>query len=126
MKKDRIIYWTTTGIIATVMLYSIISFTFYETAMYPEGAFTHLQLPAYFKYELTIAKALGIIALLIPGIPVRIKEFAYFGFGLTLISATVAHTAVGDPWYNIIDPAIFLGILIVSWYYWHKRIPQNR
>src|SRR4249920_2521112 len=37
------------------------------------------------------AKILGVLALLIPSIPARIKEFAYFGFGITLISASIAH-----------------------------------
>ena len=120
MKKYRLIYWIATSLIAGVMAFSIVSFTFMETAMYPEGAFRHLGLPAYFKIELTIAKILGLAALLVPGIPVRLKEFAYAGFAITLISASIAHLAVGDPFYNILDPLIFLGILYVSWHYWLK------
>ena len=120
MKKDRIIYWTSTGITATVMTYSIISFTFYEHAIYPEGAFQHLHLPAWFKVELTIAKILGVLALLIPAIPFKIKEFAYFGFAITLVSAVIAHSVVSDKFYNIMDPMIFLCILIVSYLYFLK------
>ena len=86
MRRDKIIYWITTGIVAFVMLFSIISFTFLDHAIYPEGAFQHLHLPGYLKVELTIAKTLGLFALLIPSIPSKIKEFAYFGFAITLIS----------------------------------------
>ncbi|MDF2193531.1 DoxX family protein [Paraflavitalea sp. CAU 1676] len=120
MKKNLLIYWIATGVIAGVMVFSIISFTFMEKAIYPDGAFRHLELPAYIKIELTVAKALGLIALLIPGIPPRWKEFAYAGFAITLISASIAHLAIGDPLYNIIDPLVFLAILYVSWLYWHK------
>jgi hypothetical protein len=45
----------------------------------PEGAFVHPGLPGWFKAELTTAKILGVLALLIPSIPVKLKEFAYSG-----------------------------------------------
>ena len=88
--------------------------------MYPEGAFNHLGLPPYFKIEITIAKILGLLALLIPGIPSKIKEFAYFGFGITLLSASIAHFSTGDSFLYIIDPLLFLGCLIVSYLYWNR------
>lgn len=117
MKKDRIIYRTSTGIIAFVMLFSIISFTFFDHFIYPEGAFQHLHLPGYFKVELTTAKTLGLLALLIPSIPFKIKEFAYFGFAITLTSAVIAHSSIGDKWYNIVDPLGFLVVLAISYRY---------
>ena len=117
MKKDRFIYRIATGIIIVVMLYSIFSFTLFDHAIYPEGAFQHLRLPRYFQAELTIAKILGVLALLIPAIPFKIKEFAYFGFGITLVSAIIAHSSVGDKWYNIADPSGFLIVLIISYIY---------
>ena len=127
MKKNKIIYRTSTGIIAAVMTYSIISFTFYDHAIYPEGAFQHLHLPAWFKAELTIAKVLGVLAMLIPAIPFKIKEFAYFGFAITLVSAVIAHAATGDKFYNMMDPMIFLCILIVSYLYFLKlRTPARQ
>jgi len=117
MKKDRIIYRATTGIIAFVMLFSIISFTFFDHFIYPEGAFQHLRLPGYFKVELTTAKTLGLLALLIPSVPFKIKEFAYFGFAITLTSAVIAHSSIGDKWYNIVDPLGFLVVLAISYRY---------
>ena len=59
-----------------------------------ERPFPHLGLPDYLRIELTIAKALGVLALLIPAVPRKVKEFAYFGFGITLISASIAHFSV--------------------------------
>jgi hypothetical protein len=101
MKKDKIIYWTATGIVVAIMLWSAFNFSFNKEM---KGAFAHLGLPNWFRIELTVAKILGALALLIPAIPNRIKEFAYCGFAITLISA----------------PLLFLGILIVSYFYYYK------
>ncbi len=125
MRKDRIIYWTSTLIVCSVMVFSVISFTFFDNYIYPEGAFTHLGLPLYFKVELTIAKTLGVLALLIPNVPTKIKEFAYFGFGITLASASIAHFSTGDGLLYIIDPSLFLVVLIVSYLYFNK-IKSNK
>jgi hypothetical protein len=122
-RRDRIVYWTTTAIECAVMVFSIVNFTFIDRFPFPEGAFVHLGLPNYFRAEITVAKALGVLALLVPGVPTKIKEFAYFGFGITLISASIAHFATGDARISvlfIIDPLIFLGLLIVSYFYFNK------
>ena len=97
--REKLIYRTTTGIVCAVMVFSIINFIFNDHFPFPngpEGAFVHLGLPHYFKIELTTAKILGLLALLIPSVPFKIKEFAYFGFGITLLSASIAHFARGD------------------------------
>ena len=122
-RRERIIYWITTGIVCAVMIFSIVNFTFIDRFPFPEGAFVHLGLPNYFRAEITVAKALGVLALLVPGVPTKIKEFAYFGFGITLISASIAHFATGDARISvlfIIDPLIFLVFLAVSYFYFGK------
>jgi hypothetical protein len=121
MKKDKIIYWATTGIISSVMLLSAYYFCFSEEA---KGAFVHLGFPNYFRIELTVAKTLGGLALLIPAVPTRIKELAYFGIAITIASAIIAHAASGDGISHIIDPMIILGILIVSYVFHRKRTPR--
>ncbi|HYT66247.1 MAG TPA: DoxX family protein [Vicinamibacterales bacterium] len=124
--RERIIHRTATGIVLAVMVFSIINFIFNDHFPFPngpEGAFIHLGLPHYFKIELTTAKILGVLALLIPSIPFKIKEFAYFGFGITLVSAAIAHFSRGDARLSVlfvIDPLIFLGILLVSYFYFEK------
>ncbi len=42
MKKDKIIYWTTSGIIAAIMLWSAYNFSFNEEM---KRGFAHLGLP---------------------------------------------------------------------------------
>ena len=114
------VYWATTGIVCSVMVFSAINFNLSNPLGPMKGAFTHLGFPNYFKIELTVAKILGVLALLIPNIPPKIKEFAYFGFAITLVSASIAHFSSGDGILFIIDPLIFLGVLIVSYLYFRK------
>jgi hypothetical protein len=131
LARDRRIYWTSTGIVSLVMAFSIFNFVFNDHFPFPngkEGAFVHLGLPHYFKIELTVAKILGLLALLVPGVPSRLKEFAYFGFALTLVSASIAHCAVGDARLSVLfvlDPLLFLGVLAVSYAYFHRLLPAR-
>ena len=97
VKKDEVIYWTSTGIVFAIMLWSGLNFAF-NPAM--KGAF----------------------ALLLPGIPRWIKSFAYSGFAITLVSASVAHLSSGDPLTYVIGHSMFLVSLIISDLYYHKRI----
>ena len=55
----------------------------------------HLGFPDYFRVELSWAKLLGVVLLLAP-VAARLKEWAYAGFAITLVSALIAHLAVGD------------------------------
>ena len=98
------------------------SFTAYAQLRLPQvaEAFTHLGFPAYFRVELSWAKLLGVVLLLAP-VPARLKEWAYAGFGIVLVSASVAHASAGDPLLNVLEPLGFLGILLVSNWSWHKR-----
>ena len=101
------------------MLGSAFNFAF-NPAM--KGAFAHFGLPNWFRAELTVAKFLGAFALLIPRIPPWIKDFAYAGFAITLISASIAHLSSGDPIFYEIGHAVFFISLVVSYSYYHKRI----
>src|SRR5437016_14011986 len=115
MKRARALYWTTTSIVCAVMVFSAINFNLKNPVGPMKGAFAHLGFPDYFRIELTVAKALGVFALLTPGIPAKAREFAYAGFAITLISASVAHFSVGDPFPFVIDPLLFLAALLVSY-----------
>ena len=81
MKKDKIIYWVSTGLISAMMLFSAYA---YFTSSQISEAFKHLGFPDFFRVELGSAKLLGALVLLIPQIPVKIKEWAYAGFGIVL------------------------------------------
>jgi len=112
MKKDKIIYWSATGAITLIMIFSM--FKMY-TPIYE-----HLGFPKYFRTELLIAKILGLIVLLLPKAPSILKEWAYAGFSIVLISASIAHFNSGDTIINAIEPYIWLVILAISNLYMHK------
>jgi len=117
MKKNNVIYWISTVIVSLMMLFSAY---LYLTSDEVKAAFVHLGFPSYFRVELAIAKLLGAIILLVPAVPIRLKEFAYFGFAVTFISAFIAHTSSGDPGKIAAGPLIFLAVLIVSFIYFLK------
>jgi hypothetical protein len=84
------------------------------------AAFKHLGFPDFFRVELAIAKITGVIVLLVPVFSGKIKQWAYAGFGITFISAALAHYIANDPATNIAMPLIFLAILITSNIYYSK------
>lgn len=119
MKGLTITYWTTTTLISLMMLFS--------GAMYfasPDVAkgFKLIGFPDFFRVELGIAKLIGAIILLAPVFP-RLKEWAYFGFFLTFVSAIIAHLSVGDT--NIV-PIIVAILLLATSYVTYHRIAQRK
>ena len=83
-------------------------------------AFNHLGFPDYFRIELAIAKFVGVSLLLLPLVPKNLKEWAYCGFSITLISASISHYYVGDPIIKIIIPILFLVFLGMSYFFKDK------
>ena len=117
MKASNIIYWVTTIVLSVMMTYAAIT---YLTQPAMAQAFQHLGFPAYFRVELAVAKLLGVMALLLP-VPPRLKEWAYVGFGITFISALIAHTSVGDPMGYRAAPFVALVLLVTSYLSLHQR-----
>lgn len=117
MKKDKIIFWVTTAIVAV-----LVGLTPILTWNDPDGKalMEHLGYPSYFAPMLNTFKILGAIVLLVPQIPARIKEWAYAGFAIDFIAATVSLVVVDGPVGLSFFPLIFLVILVVSYIYKEK------
>ena len=115
-KATAVLYW-----IVTALFCLQIAFTAYAQLRLPQVAemFTHLGFPAYFRVELSWAKLLGVVLLLAP-VPARLKEWAYAGFAITLVSALIAHFSLGDA------PAVWgwaaaTGVLWgLSYFFWRR------
>ncbi|MDP1746601.1 MAG: DoxX family protein [Bacteroidota bacterium] len=122
MKKMKITYWTSTAIVALMMTFS--AYSYFTNPIVKEG-FQHLGFPDYFRVELAMAKLIGAVLLLIP-IHQRIKEWTYAGFTIIFISAFIAHSASGDPTQNSIMPVVFLILLSMSYFTYHKMQTANR
>lgn len=113
--KDRIIYIISTAII---VIFEGVGSLWFNSELARQGT-THLGFPGYFRVELGLAKILGAVVLSVPAVPARVKEWAYAGFGITLLSATIANAAV-DGFAMALMPAAFFVILVVSYIYFHK------
>jgi hypothetical protein len=83
--------------IATALFCLQMGFTAYAQLQLPQvaEAFARMGFPDYFRVQLAWAKFLGLVVLVAP-VPARLKEWAYAGFAFTLVSAVIAHLAVGD------------------------------
>jgi hypothetical protein len=117
MKRNKIIYWTSTGIISVLMLFG--AYSGFTNPQFP-AIYKHLGYPDYFRVQLSVAEVLGVLVLLIPKFPNKVKEWAYAGFGITFISASIAHKCSNDPFINVLAPLIYFSILILSYIYFHK------
>jgi hypothetical protein len=116
-KRNKIIYWISTGLLALAMLNSgAIQLLKIKAALYDVTAMTHLGYPIYFLTILGIWKILGVGALLIPKFPL-LKEWAYAGFFFTLSGAAISHIAVGDSASEWTISLFLLSMTIVSWYF---------
>lgn len=117
MKKEKIIFWTATTIIA--LFEGVMPALTSQTELAKEGI-RHLGYPEYFGNALVVFKILGVLALVIPQIPKRVKEWAYAGFAFDFIFASISHGAVDGMNVQTIFPMFVLGILAVSYVYYHK------
>jgi VIT1/CCC1 family predicted Fe2+/Mn2+ transporter len=122
MKKDKVIYWLTTGLVTIGMLFSAVQY-FKDEAM--AEAYKHLGFPDFLRVEIGIAKIIGAIVLLEPSFLSKVKEWAYAGFGILFFSAVLAHFLLKDPTERVVTPLVFLLMLAVSNVYYSKLAKQN-
>lgn len=123
MKSTKLAYWIFTGLLILLMLFSAVS-SFMPN---PKGIemMKHIGYPYSVLTLLSIAKILGVIALLVPGFP-RLKEWAYAGFSFDLIGAFYAGLSAGDPigqWAPVLVGLVFV---FGSYIFYHKRLAASK
>jgi hypothetical protein len=120
-KTINLVYWISSILFAGLMIFSAIpSIVMNEDSI----KFIHdmLGYPVYFIPFLGVAKLLGSIVILIPGLK-RIKEWAYAGLFFDLAGAIYSAIAVSksvDPMMLTLLAWIVPGIL--SYIFWHKKM----
>ncbi|MFZ4799194.1 MAG: DoxX family protein [Bacteroidia bacterium] len=117
MKKNKIIFWTTTGLI--FLFEGVMPALTGNSEMAKEGI-RHLGYPEYFPLLLASFKVLGALSLIIPQIPSRIKEWAYAGFAFDFIFAFASIWAVDGLSGMTFFPLVVFAVLVVSYIYYHK------
>lgn len=116
-KRDRVIFWVSTGLLSAFMLSSAIP-NIMSTQEWID-IFEMLGYPLYMLPFIGMAKLLGVIAILVPGFP-RIKEWAYAGLFFDLTGAVYSGISVGgfDP--QMLVLLVPFGLGVVSYIYHHK------
>jgi hypothetical protein len=110
-KTKTTIYWVATLFVGFIMTISaILALTHAPTMM---TALAHLGYPPYFSNLLGVAKLIGVCVLLVPGIA-RLKEWAYTGFAITILSASYSHLLCGDG-FLALEPLITFAALVLSY-----------
>lgn len=119
-KRNKVIYWVTTGFLAFGMLAQGFTQIFHAKG-YVDMIVHHLGYPSYFLNIIGVWKILGVIAILIPRFRL-VKEWAYAGFFFVMSGAVFSHIASGDPVKETVPALVLLILIVVSWYF----RPENR
>ena len=116
VRSRKITYWVTTVLIAFFIGSGGVA-QIVQYARDPHGVVPELRYPMYFFGILGVWKALGAIAILVPGFP-RLKEWAYAGIFFDLTGAAASCAAVGvygAYGFHILAPLVLTGLTVVSW-----------
>lgn len=107
----KIAYWVSTGLVAVPSLFA--AFAYLSGSPQAVAGFAHVGYPQQLRIILGIAKPLGAIALVVPGLG-KLKEWAYAGFTFAWICAFVAHYLAKDGPVAF-SPLVLLLMLIISY-----------
>lgn len=101
------LYWVAKGFIIFFILFS--AYYSYTHA----GDLRKLGFPDYLRIELVIAKVVGALVLITPSSTLRMREWVYAGFMITMVSALTAHICSGDPASKIIFVSLDLTLVFI-------------
>src|SRR5271168_5180801 len=121
-KATTILFWIFTALFCLEM-----SFTAYYELL-PQGAqaFTRLGFTnGYFRWELSLAKLVGVAVLAVPMVPARgfiyvMKEWAYAGFAINLVSAIIAHLSISDHPLAFPPSTLTSMLWAASYFFWRR------
>src|SRR4029077_17666715 len=106
----KVTYWVVTGLLALSALSAGVNY--WWGSQQTVQTFAHLGYPKQLRVLLGIAKLLGGIALIVPGLP-TLREWAYAGFTFAWIAAAAAHYLAKDGAVAFF-PLVLLILLFVS------------
>lgn len=122
-KGTKITYWITTGLI---FLFEGVMPALTGNSQLAKEGIHHLGYPEYFRVMLTVFKVIGALALILPFVKGRYKEWAYAGFGISMISAFVSNWAVDGFHAMTVFPLVVFAILATSYIMYQKMHPFIR
>lgn len=117
MRTNKIIYW------ATTILYCLFQGVMPALFWHAEDSvksMAHLGYPHYFSFMLMVFKVVGCLAIIVPQVPIRLKEWAYGCFFVELLMAFWSNVATDGFSGMALFPFVIMGVLAVSYVYYHK------
>ncbi len=111
MRDKKTTYWIATVFVVCIMTISGALAITHAPPMIK--ALAHLGYPPYFSDLLGAGKLVGVCVLLAPGL-VKLKEWAYVGFGITILSACYSHLLSEDGLLAL-EPLVTFAALVVSY-----------
>ena len=121
MNKLNIAYWIVNALLAVFMIFSSL-----DNVVTGEQsvAFIHDKMgyPVYFIPWIGVAKILGALAIILPMVPARVKEWAYFGLFMDLVTAIYSFFALGEPVMNVAPMFLFVAVIVAAYGLHHKRL----
>ncbi len=120
MKYSQVAYWVLTTLFCFAMgVAGIMNLIGVEAQ---QEALSSLSYPSYLMKILGVAKVAGVIALLIPGVPL-LKEWAYAGFTFDLLGASASHAFSQHSIPEIVTPLVVLVVATGS--YWLRPVDRQ-
>jgi len=121
-KSTNISYWIFTIIFAALMIFSAAG-GLEPSPQSIQVLHDYMGYPIYFIQFISVAKLIGSVAILIPGLNKTLKEWAYAGLFFDLAGAVysgVASSGKFDP--MILTLLLWIGTGVLSYYFWHKKL----
>lgn len=125
MKKYKLFFWISTGIIFLIEGLMPLSTLVFAPEQFNSGT-KPLGYPDYFAYALIIFKILGTTALMLPKLPGKLREWAYAGLSFNLIFAVISHICVDGNVGYILFPIVVGIILSISYIYNYKVYSDSK
>lgn len=118
MNKTKTLYWIFTALFSAAMI-----FTAVPDVLLSADAVTfmkdHLGFPNYFTFFIGVAKILGSIVILIPGLK-TLKEWAYAGLVFDLVGAIYSVISVDGFQPQMLIMLIWVVLFVLSYIYYRK------
>lgn len=105
-------YWVSTIIVLFVMISGAVGEWTHQWGTLETH--TVLGYPIYFLSIIAAWKALGAVAIVVPGFT-RLKEWAYAGMFFNMTGAFISHAIVGDPVYHLLATGAITLLAVTSW-----------
>ena len=118
MPMKNFVYWTSTLLTCALMIVTAVDYWAHVPTMI--AVFTSPNYPTYVAGILGVAKLLGVVILLLPGLPL-LKEWAFAGFTFACVEAVVS-SGLTHQMQAVTVPLIALGLLLTSYF----TRPSNR